>query len=307
MLGEAPGERGRMGVADAVERDHVDELRRRGALRLDERRVGARGAAHRLRGVVDQDVQRALRGDGVGERDDLSGVAQVDADDAQPVQPVGAVGHRGEAAHGVVRKAGGDGRVGAVAEQSQRDVHADLGAATGEQRAPAGEVGAGVALGAVERGALRAELVVERVDHGVVVLADVAGARPEQGARGGPDRSGHQRQACGLVVDAAGRTGGGGGDDGVVGGRHRVALGVAAGLLHRLEDAGGGPAHGDGIGVLGRQRLDVGQHLQADVELVGVDRGHVGRVRPCSGPASRRHNLGANPVRLARSCPAVLP
>ena len=177
---------------------------RRGALRLDERRVGARSPAHRLRGVVDQDVQRALRGHGVRERDDLSGVPQVDAHDAQPVQPVGTVGHRGEAAHGVVREAGGDGRVGAVAEQSQRDVHADLGAAAGEQGAPAGEVGAGVALGAVERGAVRTELVVEGVDHGVVVLAHVAGARPEQRARGGPDRSGHQRQACGLVVDAAG-------------------------------------------------------------------------------------------------------
>ena len=195
MLGEAPGECGGMGVADAVERDHVDELRRRGALRLDERRVGAGSAAHGLGRVVDQDVQRALRGHGVRKRDDLSGIAQVDANDAQPVQPVGTVGHRGETAHGVVREAGGDGRVGAVAEQSQRDVHADLGAAAGEQGAPAGEVGAGVALGAVERGAFRAELVVEGVDHRVAVLAHVAGARPEQRARGGTDGSGHQRQA----------------------------------------------------------------------------------------------------------------
>ena len=83
-----------------------------------------------------------------------------------------------------------------------------------------------------------------------------------------------------LVVDAAGRTGGGGGGDGVVGGRHRVALGVAAGLLHRLEDARGGPTHGDGIGVLGRQRLDVGQHLQARAELVRVDRVHVEEYGP---------------------------
>ena len=239
----------------------VDEFRRRGAFPLDERRVGARSASHRLGGVVDQDVQRALCGHGVRERDDLSGVAQVDAHDAQPVQPVGTIGHRGEAAHGVVRKAGGDGRVGTVAEQSQRDVHADLGAATGEQGASTGEVGAGVALGVVESGALRAELVVEGVDHGVAVLAHVAGARPEQRARGGPNSSGHQGQARSLVVDATGRTSGGGCGDGVIGGRHRVALGVAASLLHRLEDARGGPTHGDGIGVLGRQRLDVCQHL----------------------------------------------
>jgi hypothetical protein len=67
-------------------------------------------------------------------------------------------------------------------------------------------------------------------------------------------------QACSFVVDAAGRTGGGGRGDGVICGRYRVALGVPAGFLHRLEDARGGPTHGHGIGMLGRQRLDVGQH-----------------------------------------------
>ena len=114
-----------------------------------EQRVGLRGAAHGLGGVVDEDVQRALRRDAVGERDDLTWVAQVDPDDAQAIQPVGAVGHRREAAGGVARKARGDRRVGAVAQQPQRDVHADLRPPAGEQRAPAGEVGAGVAAGAV--------------------------------------------------------------------------------------------------------------------------------------------------------------
>ena len=252
-----------------------DEFRRRGPLRLDERRVGAGSPAHRLGGVVDQDVQRALRGHGVRERDDLGWVAQVDAHDAQPVQPVGAIGHHREAAHGVVRKTGGDGRVGAVAEQSQRDIHADLRAATGEQGAPTFEVGSSVALGAVEYGALRAELVVEGVDHGVAVLAHVAGARPEQRACDGANRSRHQWQAPSLVVDAAGCTGGGSGGHGVVGGCHCATLGIAAGLLDRLEYARRGPTHSDGIGMLGRQRLDVGQHLQANVELVRVDRIHV--------------------------------
>ena len=261
VLREASGKRRGMGVADAVEGDDVDKLGRRGTLRLDKRRVGTGSAAHRLGGVVDQDVQRTLRGHGVREGDDLSRIAQVDTHDAEPVQPVGAIGHRGEAAHGVIGKAGSDGRVGAVAEQSQRDVHADLGAAAGEQGAPTCEVGSGVALGAVERRTLRAELVVERVDHGVVVLADVAGSRAKQRARARPDRVGHQRQACSFVVDAARGAGGGGGDDRAVGSRHRVALGIAAGLLDRLEYARRGPTHRDGIWMLGRQRLDVGQHL----------------------------------------------
>ena len=160
-----------------------------------QRRVGAGRAAHRLRGVVDQDVQRALLGDRVGQRHHLRRVAQVDADDPQPVQPVGAVRHRGEPADRVVREPGGDGGVRAVAQQPQRDVHADLGPAAGEQRAPAGQVGAGVALGVADRRAVGAELVVERVHLGVALLADVAGPRPDQGAGDGAGRGRHQREA----------------------------------------------------------------------------------------------------------------
>ena len=282
VLGEAACQRCGVGVADPVERDHVGDVERRGQFRLNERRIGAGASAHGLGGVVDQDIQWALRRDGVGKRYDLSRVAQVDAHDAQAVKPVGAVGHRGEAAHGIVGKPGRDGRMGAVAEQPARDVHADLGAAAGQQRVPARQVGAGVALGVVERGALRAELVVEGVDDRKAVLAHITGARPQQRACGGTLRSRHQRQACGFVVDATGRTGGGGGGDSVVGGRHGVTLGIAAGLLDGLEHARCGPTHRDGIRMLGRQRLYVGQHLQAQVELVGIDRVHAGRIRVVS-------------------------
>src|SRR4029078_6679189 len=47
----------------------------------------------------------------------------------------------GEAVYGVVGEGGGDVGVRAVAEQPQRDVHADLRAAAGQQRAASGEVG----------------------------------------------------------------------------------------------------------------------------------------------------------------------
>ena len=86
-------------------------------------------------------------------------------------------GIAGEAAHRVVREAGGDRRVGAVAQQPQRDVHADLRAPAGEQRAPAGEVGAGVAprVVAAPRRPGRAGGRTRRPR--VAALADVAGAR----------------------------------------------------------------------------------------------------------------------------------
>src|SRR5659263_559463 len=52
------------------------------------------------------------------------------------------------------------------------------------KRAVAGQIGAGVPLGAVERRARRAELVVEGVDVGVRLLADVARPWTQQRARG---------------------------------------------------------------------------------------------------------------------------
>ena len=146
-------------------------------------RVGLGRAAHGLGGVVDEDVQRALGGDVVGERDDLARVAHVDADDPQAIEPLGAVVHRGEAPHRVVGEARRDRRVRAVAQQPQGDVHPDLGAAAGEQRAASGQVGARAAPLVVARRAGRTELVVERVDLDVAPLADVAAAGAQERAR----------------------------------------------------------------------------------------------------------------------------
>lgn len=243
-----------------------------GALALDERGVGGGQPAHGLGGVVDQDVQRTLLRDLVGERDDLAGVAQVDADDLQAVDPVRGVVHRLEAADGVLREARGDRGVGAVAQQPQRDVHADLGAAAGEQRPLAAEVGAGLAAGPVLVGALRAELVVEVVDLDVAGLADVAGAGALEYARDPPllDAGGGQ-DALGLVVDALGGAGGGGlGDRLVMGGLGGPAL-LAAALLDRAVDVRGGPAHLDRVRVVHVDLVELLEHAQADGQPLRVD------------------------------------
>ena len=98
----------RMRVGDVVEGEQLGQLagRQRIGLGGGQRRVGAGRAADRLRGVVDQDVQRAGLGDRVRQRDHLRRVAQVDADDPQPVQPLGAVRHGLEAADRVDRETG---------------------------------------------------------------------------------------------------------------------------------------------------------------------------------------------------------
>ena len=220
LAGQRAGDGGRVGLGDPVEAHHLGQLavtRQRFAFGCYERRIGAGRAPYGLAGVVDQDVERSGRGYVVGECDDLRGVAQVDADDLEPVDPLGGVFERGESAYGVVREPRGDREVRAVAEQPQRDVHADLRAATGEQRPAPGEVGALVALGVRQGGTARAEPVVERVDEGVVVLADVAAAGVDQLAGEGAGASRGQQDALGLVVDAHRRPGGRGlGDRAVV-------------------------------------------------------------------------------------------
>ena len=79
------GQGRRVSVAGLAEGHDVGQFTRRqcAGLGLGERAVGAGGAADRLRGVVDQDVERTLCGNGIGERHHLGGIAQVDADDPQ--------------------------------------------------------------------------------------------------------------------------------------------------------------------------------------------------------------------------------
>ena len=268
------GDRGRVGLGDPVEAHHLGQLTvagQGGVLTRDQRRVGARRAAHGLAGVADQDVERPRRSDVVGQRHDLRGVAQVDADDLEPVGPLLTVVERGEAAHGIVREAGREGEVRPVAQQAQRDVHADLGAPAGEQRASSTQVGALVALGVRARGAARAQPVVERVDEHVVVLADVAAARVDQLAGEGARGRRRQQGALGLVVDAQrGARGRGRGDRPVVGELLR-ALGELALALDRLEHPRGGALDRHPVRVVLGHRVQRVEHPQRDGQVVGVD------------------------------------
>ena len=159
----------------------------------------------------------------------------------------------------------------AVPQQAQRDVHADLGAAAGEQRTLAGQVGAGVALGVVEPRAGRAELVVERVDLDVGLLADVARPGLEQRPRGGALRAGDERDALGLVVDAARAAGGRRVDDRAVGGADGVPLLGAALLLGGLEQRRRRTAGEGEVRVVGREPADLVRDPQEHVQVGGVD------------------------------------
>ncbi|MDF9868433.1 hypothetical protein OKW18_000571 [Streptomyces pratensis] len=77
----------------------------------------------------------------------------------------------------------------------------------------------------------------------------------------------------GLVVDALGGAGRRGFGDGlVVGGLGGPAF-LAATLLHGAVDAGGGPAHRDGVRVVDVDGVQFVEHAQADGKPLRVDTG----------------------------------
>jgi hypothetical protein len=166
--------------------------------------------------------------------------------------------------------------VRAVAQQAQGDVHADLRAPAGEQRAPARQVGARVAALVVARGTRRTELVVEGVDLAVALLADVARARLDERARAIPVRRRLQGQPLRLVVDAPRRARRRGGRDRLVVREDRCALLSAPLLLDALVEPRRRALHRDGVGMPAGKLLRVGEDAQRDVEAFGVDAVHLG-------------------------------
>ena len=103
------------------------------------------------------------------------GVAQIKPEDLEAVSPVGEVGLGGVASGGVPGESGRHDQVRARAQQLDPGLVADLHPPTGQERDPPAQVRRLGALGEVEVAARRAELVVEVMDLGVGLLADVAG------------------------------------------------------------------------------------------------------------------------------------
>ncbi len=96
--------------------------------------------------------------------------------DPQPVFPGREVRFVGVPEGGVGGEASCDEDVGAVSEQLQGDLIADLQPPAGDDRSPSGQVCPLVALLLVEPGAGWAELVIVGVNLSVTALADVAAA-----------------------------------------------------------------------------------------------------------------------------------
>src|SRR6185436_20090293 len=113
------------------------------------------------------------------ERLDARRVPQVEAEDLEPVLPVLEVRLPRVSRRRVAREAGRHDQVRTGAEELDPGLVADLHPSARQQRDAAAQVGGLRALAEVEVAALRAELVVERVQLAVLALADVAVVRLE--------------------------------------------------------------------------------------------------------------------------------
>jgi len=117
--------------------------------------------------------------------------------------------------------------------------------------------------------------VVEGVDPGIGLLADVTGARFDQDPRDRTFGLGHQRQAFGLIVNAARGGGGGEGRDGGVVLELFTPLLETAPLLYRLVETGGGLLNSDRVRMLNRKEVELLENPQGGLELIGLDPGVV--------------------------------
>ncbi len=131
--------------------------------------------AHRLAGVVDDEVQPVPAVEQhLAECFHARRVPEIQSVDVEPVSPVAKIRFRCVARRRVPREPGRHDELGPAAQQLESCLVADLDPATGEQCHPAAQVGEFGALDEVEVGARRAHLVVEMVQLGEVLLADIA-------------------------------------------------------------------------------------------------------------------------------------
>ncbi|MCY1217334.1 hypothetical protein D9M72_292410 [compost metagenome] len=184
------------------------------------------------------------------------------------MEPLTAVFHRGEAACRIFREPRGDGGVGTVPEQPQGDVHADFGASSREEGTAAGEVRAGVALAVAERSTLRAQLVIESIHLGVVILADVARAGSDEVSGHLAGRRRFQLVPAGFIIDPVGSCRGRLRDYCAIGLGDQVALGDPAVAFDSLEHLAGGAPNRDIVRVLLVIGVDGVKNLEAGLDVL---------------------------------------
>ena len=233
--------------------------------------VCVRRPAHGLGRVVDQDVKRAVGADRIGQGDEPDAAGA-----GRPRRcPAGqaTVDCQGTAAK---RRAASWGkRVVIVVRAPSRNRRSAMcmpilaRPPVSSARRPLRSGPRGPAL-VVQVGTVGTELVVEGIDLRVQRLALVAGPCPLQCSRLPAGRR-HEREAAGLIVDATRGRGGGRLKHRTVGRRDGSSAVRPTARLDRFEDGGRRLPHGDRVGVVNRDVVELGEHRQTRRELVGID------------------------------------
>ena len=161
-------------VAEQLTRP-VGHRRRRRRFQIEHVSIELGRPPDRLAGVVDDVVETVVRVGHMGaERLDTRRVPQVEAVHLDPIGPVLEIMLSGESHRRITWEPCRDDEASARPQQLETRLVADLDPTAREQRRPAAEIGALGALEEVEVTAAHAELVVEVVDLGVLLLAHVA-------------------------------------------------------------------------------------------------------------------------------------
>ncbi|MNM76714.1 hypothetical protein D3C81_885450 [compost metagenome] len=138
-------------------------------------RIELRRTAHGLAGVVDDEIQPRTRGQQlIAERLHAGRVAQIQSVHLQTMTPNGEVGFFRITCRRVTRETRGDDQFRTGTQQLQPRLVADLDATTSEQRHAPAQVCSLGALDVVQIGADRAHLIVEMMQLGELLLADIA-------------------------------------------------------------------------------------------------------------------------------------
>ncbi len=140
-------------------------------------RVELRRAPDRLTGVVDKEVEPSMAGHHVpAEGLDARDVSKIQPDDLEPIAPVAEVGLLRVAQRSIAREPGSDNQPRTRTQQLQPRLVPDLHPSAGQQSDAPTQVGQLGPRGKVRRPARRTQLIVEGVDLGVGLLADVTHA-----------------------------------------------------------------------------------------------------------------------------------
>jgi hypothetical protein len=136
--------------------------------------IKIRRAPHGLAGVVDDEIQARVSGqDMLAESFHARRMAQIQPKDLEPIAPILEILFRGIACRRIPRETRGHDQARPRPQQFDPGLITDLDTAARQERHPAAQIGQLGAFTKIQLRANRTELIIEVMNNGIVLLADV--------------------------------------------------------------------------------------------------------------------------------------